>query len=280
MDTDSGHGCRTRSVADSTGGGILHSKAIRLRDETQEGGQRLFLPRLDTLSHHQRRLWTELRTTPPRFVLYGGTALALRLAHRRPDDFSFLSAEPFDPLRLLDQVPYLRGAEVIRRGRDKLTCIVDRGGIVRVSFAGGGVRRRVEDPEFAEPPGIEVASLVDLGAATAQAVQSRSSAKDYLDMDAILRLRGISLSEALGAATAVFGDRFNPMLTLKALTFFGDGDLHTVPGSVRERLVRAVQEVDPDRIPQLIARPGLLPGEEPDAPRRRTMRLPVRKLPG
>ncbi|MCY3704613.1 MAG: hypothetical protein OXH08_03800 [Gammaproteobacteria bacterium] len=280
MDTDSGHGCRTRSVADSTGGGILHSKAIRLRDKTQEGGQRLFLPRLDTLSHHQRRLWTELRTTPPGFVLYGGTALALRLAHRRPDDFSFLSAEPLDPLRLLDQVPYLRDAEVIRRGSAVLTCIVDRGGIVRVSFAGGGVRRRVEDPELAEPPGVEVASVVDLAAATVQAVQSRSSAKDYLDMDAILRLGGISLSEALGAATAVFGDRFNPMLTLKALTFFGDGNLHMVPDSVRERLVRAVQEVDPDRIPQLTARPGLLPGEEPDLPRPRTLRLPVRKLPG
>lgn len=222
----------------------------------------------------------ELGATPRGYALYGGAALALRLAHRRPDDFGFLSAEPFDPLELLGQVPYLGDAEVIRRGRDKLTCIVDRGGIVRVSFAGGGVRRRVEDPEFAEPPGIEVASLVDLGAATAQAVQSRSSAKDYLDMDALLRLGGISLGEALGAATAVFGDRFNPMLALKALTFFGDGDLHTVPGSVRERLVRAVQEVDPDRIPQLIARPGLLPGEEPDAPRRRTMRLPVRKLPG
>lgn len=244
------------------------------------GRHLLFQPRLDTLSHHQRRVLAELGATPRGFVLHGGTALALRLAHRRPDDFSFLSAEPFDPLQLLDRIPCLRDAEVIRRGNAVLTCIVDRGGIVRVSFSGGGVRRRVEDPEFAEPPGIEVASVVDLAAATVQAVQSRSSAKDLLDVDAIVRLGGISLSEALGAATAVFGDRFNPILTLKALTFFGDGDLHTVPDSVRERLVRAVQEVDPDRIPQLIARPGLLPGEEPDAPRRRTMRLPVRKLPG
>jgi len=262
MDTDSGHGCRTRSVADSTGGGILHSKAIRLRDKTQEGGQRLFLPRLDTLSHHQRRLWTELRTTPPRFVLYGGAALALRLKHRRPDDFSFLSAEPLDPLRLLNRIPYLRDAEVIRRGSAVLTCIVDRGGIVRVSFAGGGVSRHVDDPELAEPPGIEVASLMDLAAATAQAVQSRSSAKDYLDMDALLRLGGISLSEALGAAAAVFGDRFNPIPTLKALTFFGDGDLHRVPGPVRERLARAVDDVDPDSIPRLASRPGLRPTGE------------------
>ena len=207
--------------------------------------------------------------------------MVLRLAHRRPEDFSFLAAESFDPLRLLARIPYLRDAEVIRRGTDTLTCIVDRGGIVRVSFSGGAVRRRVEDPELAEPPGIEVASMVDLAATTIQAVQSRSRGQDYLDVDALLRLGGISLSEALGAATAVFGDRFNPMLTLKALTFFGDGDLHKVPESVRQRLARAVDGVDPNRIPRLEARPGLRPAREPHERSSGSIgtsrRLPVRK---
>lgn len=245
------------------------------------GRHLLFQPRLDTLSHHQRRVLAELGATPRGFVLHGGAALALRLAHRRPEDFSFLSTAPFDPHRLLDKVPYLRGAEVIRRGRDKLTCIVDRGGIVRVSFSGDAVRRRVEEPELAEPPGIEVASMVDLAAATVQAIQSRSRAQDYLDVDAIVRPGGISLSRALGAATAVFGDRFNPMLTLKALTFFGDGDLHTVPESVRQRLVRAVEGVDPGGIPRLASRPGLRPAREPhgrSAGSTATLRrLPIRK---
>ena len=223
----------------------------------------LFQPRVDTLSHHQRRVLAELGTTPHGLVLYGGAALALRLAHRRPDDFSFLSAEPFDPRQLLDGVPYLRDAEVIRRGPDTLTCIVDRGGIARVSFSGGVVRNRVEDPGFAEPPGIKVASLVDLAAATVQAVRTRSRATDYIDVDALIRLGGISLIQALGAAAAVFGDRFDPLPTLKALTFFGYGDLHKVPRSVRERLARAVDRVDPGRVPRLAARPGLRPARKP-----------------
>lgn len=226
----------------------------------------------------------ELGTTPRGFVLHGGAALALRLAHRGPDDFGFLSAEPFDPLGLLAGIPYLRDAEVIRRGTDTLTCIVDRGGIVRVSFSGGGVRRRVEDPELAEPPGIEVASMVDLAAATVQAVQTRSSAKDYLDVDAVVRLGGVSLHHALGAADAVFGDRFDPLRTLKALTFFGAGDLHKVPERVRERLARAVDGVDPDNIPRLASRPGLRSAREPreqSAGRIGTPRpLPVRKRRG
>lgn len=248
------------------------------------GRHLLFQPLLDTLSHHQRRVLAELGTTPRGFVLHGGTALVLRLAHRRPDEFSFLSAEPFDPHGLLARIPYLRDAEVIRRALDTLTCIVDRGGIVRVSFSGGGVRRHVEDPEFAEPPGIMVASMADLAATTVQAVQSSSRAQAYLDVDALLRLGGISLSEALGAATAVYGDRFKPMPTLKALTFFGGGDLHKVPKSVCERLARAVEGVDPDNIPRLASRPGLRPAREPHEPsagRIGTARpLPVRKRRG
>ena len=217
-------------------------------------------------------------------MLYGGAALALRLAHRKPDEFSFLSAQPFDPLLLLDTVPYLRDAEVIRRGRDALTCLVDRGGIVRVSFSGGIVRSHVEDPDLAEPPGIRVASLTDLAAAALQSVQTRSRAKDYLDVDALLRLDDMSLRRAFGAAAAVLGDRFDPSATLKALTFFRDGDLHRVPRSVRERLARAADGVDPDRIPRLSARPGLQsarglharsPGDSASA-----RSLPVRKRRG
>jgi hypothetical protein len=43
--------------------------------------QREFTPRVDVLPASQRRLWEELGATPPHFVLYGGTAIALRLGH-------------------------------------------------------------------------------------------------------------------------------------------------------------------------------------------------------
>ncbi len=218
-------------------------------------------PRLDALPRSQRQLWPELHPTPSGFVLHGGTALALRLGHRESEDFNFFSPNPLDGERLLADVPYLDHAEVVRGAENTLTCRVDRDGPVRVSFFGGLALDRVQDPERLEDPGLFVASLVDLAATKAQVVQSRASAKDYLDVDALVRVGGISLSQALGAAAAVYGDRFNPILTLKALTFFDDGDLSEIPAVVRDRLAAAVRGVDLDKMPSLPARRGLLPRE-------------------
>lgn len=218
-------------------------------------------PRLDALPRSQRLLWPELHSTPAGFVLYGGTALALRLAHRESEDFDFFSPDPLDGERLLAGVPYLDHAGVVRRAENTLTCLVDRDGPVRVSFFGGLALDRVQDPERVEGPGLLVASLLDLAATKVQVVQSRASAKDYLDVDALIRGGGISLSQALGAATAVHGDRFNPILTLKALTFFDDGDLSEIRAVVRDRLAAAVRGVDLDKMPSLPARPGLMPRE-------------------
>lgn len=215
-------------------------------------------PRLDALPRSQRLLWPELQSTPAEFVLYGGTGLALRLAHRESEDFDFFSSDPLDGERLLAEVPYLDHAEVVQRAENTLTCLVDRDGPIRVSFFGGLALDRVQDPERVEGPGLLVASLLDLAATKAHVVQGRASAKDYLDVDALVHLGGISLSHALGAAAAVYGDRFNPILTLKALTFFGDGDLAAIPAGVRERLAEAIRAVDLNRIPTLPAHSGLL----------------------
>ena len=216
-------------------------------------------PRLDALPPPQRRLWPELRATPRRFVLYGGTAIALRLAHRESDDFDFFSSEPLDGDALLVEIPYLRDATVVQRARDTLTCVVDRRGPVRVSFFGGLSLNRVRSPQTAEGVGILVASLRDLGGTKAQVVQSRALAKDYIDIDALIRLGGVPLAAMLGAATAIHGERYNAMLTLKALAYFGDGDLPELPAAVRKRLSLAAATMDPASIPRYDPLPGLGP---------------------
>lgn len=53
-----------------------------------------FTPRLDVLPPAQQALWPRLRAAAGLgFVLYGGTAIALRLGHRASVDFDFFSAK-------------------------------------------------------------------------------------------------------------------------------------------------------------------------------------------
>lgn len=214
---------------------------------------------MDVLPPAQQRLWRELGGTPSSFVLYGGTALALRLGHRQSADFDFFSSAGVDSGRLLREAPYLRGAEVVQRGPDTLTCLVDRSGPVRVSFFGGLNLRRVANPDALGAPPIRVASLLDLAATKVEVVQTRAAAKDYLDVDALTHRAGIPLRDALGAAAAVFGPAFNPVLTVKALSFFGDGDLATLPLDVRRRLLDAASAVDLTRLPRFDPLTGVAP---------------------
>lgn len=136
---------------------------------------------LSILPSHQRALWSELGSVPSHFVLYGGTAIALRLG-------------------------------------------------------------RVGVPDRAAENGVWIASLLDLAGTKAAVIQQRAEAKDYLDLHAIIR-SGITLELALAAARAMYGTQFNPAITLKALAYYGDGDLAGVPSEVQTVLINCATRV-------------------------------------
>jgi hypothetical protein len=219
----------------------------------------MFTPRLEVLPAPQRRLWDELVETPKDFVLYGGTALALRLGHRSSEDFDFFSSRPFAPDALQRAIPYLIGAETSQSQANSLTVIVDRSGPVRVWFFGGLRLNRVEDPEPASSQGIRVGSLLDVSATKMLTIQQRAQAKDYLDIVALTDA-GVSLSRALAAAGAVYGPTFNGLLSLKALTYFADGDLPTLSSAIQTKLRNMANEVDFRKL-QPITPKGSLSGD-------------------
>lgn len=208
------------------------------------------MPRLDILPPAQRALWDELAQLPEHFVLYGGTALALHLGHRDSIDFDLFSDRDINPAKLYAEIPFLKGAVIIQEEPNTLTCLVDRGGEVKVSFFGLPHIGRLEEPFVAESGGPRVASLIDLAATKAAVVQQRAQAKDYRDIAALID-GGVDLANALAAAKAVYGEAFQPTPTLKALSYFEDGDLPSLPEEVRARLVDAVAKVDPLRLPSL-----------------------------
>jgi hypothetical protein len=208
-------------------------------------------PRLDILPPAQRHLWDELGAVPGHFVLYGGTALALHLGHRQSEDFDFFADRDIDPDALYRATPFLRASRITQQEPNTLTCLVDRDGPVKVSFFGLPHLARIRTPLVAEDNGLGIASLLDLAGTKAAVVQQRAQAKDYVDIDALITLGGIDLPMQLVAARAVYGPHFAPTPTLKALTYFGDGDLPSLPDEVKKRLTRAVSAVDPLRLPSL-----------------------------
>jgi hypothetical protein len=207
-----------------------------------------FKPRLDILPAPQLALWKELDAVPEHFTLYGGTALALRLGHRQSVDFDFFSDVPFAPDDLARAVPFLSSAERVQVAAHTLTCRVERGGPVLVSFFGDLGLGIAAPREQAEGSTVYAASLLDIAGTKAAVVQRRAEVRDYLDIDALIR-HGIVLPQVLAAGAVVYGRSFNPLITLKALSYFDD--VPNLPEVVRERLQSAVALVDPARLPML-----------------------------
>jgi len=194
-------------------------------------------------------------------VLYGGTALALRLGHRQSEDFDFFSNQAFRPTALRERIPYLKDAEMTQFQDNTLTAIVDRKGPVKLSFFGSLGIKRAQDPDVVEENGVQIASLVDLLASKLKTVQLRAQAKDYRDILGTLDA-GLSLDLGLAAARAIYGKEFNGALTLKALTFFEDGDLPSIAPETRKRLLEAATSVNLKELPFVAASLGLSPHEE------------------
>jgi hypothetical protein len=79
--------------------------------------------------------------------------------------------------------------------------------------------------------------LLDLAGTEAAVITQRAERKDYLDLLALIE-SGITLPQALAAAASIYGGQYNPAMTLKSLTYFGDGDLHKLTPQQQDQLIR------------------------------------------
>ncbi len=200
--------------------------------------------RTDILPKAQERLWRELSATPGDFTLYGGTAIALWLGHRQSIDFDFFAFQDIDTHGLLQSVPYLEGALVQQAEPNTLTALVDRGGGVRVSFFGLPLLRRVMPPLALDDPALKIARLPDLSAMKMTAIQHRAEPKDYIDIHAIWTRTDISPEQSMAAAAVIYGGRFNPYDSLKALAYYGEDQLAALSGDIKASLRESAKRFD------------------------------------
>ena len=185
----------------------------------------MLTPRLDILPSSQRLLWPRLIEIPEHFVLYGGTAVALRLGHRPSVDFDFFSDVEFDDLQkqqMLSQIRGFGGCSILQNDKNTLTVSVKVGeNPVKLSFFGGIRNGRVGEPDQSDDGVVWIASLDDLLAHKLKVIHDRAEGRDYQDIAAMLE-QGQNLARGLSAREALFGSDVPRMVTLKALTYFSD----------------------------------------------------------
>jgi len=220
-----------------------------------------FTPHLDILPPAQRELWPLLGASSTLgFVLYGGTAIALRQGHRPSVDFDFFSESPLDKDALRATFSFIGNAPVLQDQLDTFTALVSPGFSsttsgesqgdsdlgeqheVKISFFGGLGFGRIGEPEVAVPGSVQVASLNDLLAHKLKVILQRIEAKDYLDI-ATLISAGVQLDIGLAGARTMFGPNFQPSECLKALVYFEGGDLDSLPDQTRATLIEGVRNV-------------------------------------
>lgn len=228
-----------------------------------------FKPRMSILPAAQKQLWPALRAAPRLgFVLYGGTAIALRLGHRRSVDFDFFTDKELDRKALDTAFPFVRKATVLQDERNTLTVTVpSRAGPVKVSFFGGIDFGRFTEPEFTQDNVLQVAGLDDLMATKLKTILQRVESRDYRDIAAMIKA-GADLAKGLAIARAMFGTNFQPAASLKTLTYFKGGDLDTLTADERNLLASAAAGVrDLPAVRRLS--PQLHAGSVPRVPSRR-----------
>ncbi len=211
---------------------------------------RVFTPHVTILPSEQQRVWPHLGSLKALgFVLYGGTAIALRLGHRPSVDFDFFTDQPFQQALVLQHLPFLAQAQTVQDAPNTWTILVSAPGmppstkLVKLSLFGSINVGRIGDPEATSDGILTVASLDDLLAHKLKVVLQRIEAKDYRDVAALLR-HGIALERGLSGASTLFGPNFQPAESLRALTYFSGGDLATLDPTDRATLHTAVAAIN------------------------------------
>ena len=206
-----------------------------------------FVPHMGLLPQPQRGLWPELRPVSALgLVLYGGTAIALRLGHRLSADFDFFTDKPLSKSAIQKALRFIERSVMIQDQPDTFTVLVPDAiatdSHIKVSFFGNLNFGRIGEPQWTEDGVLQVASLGDLMATKLKVILQRIESKDYRDIAAMLAA-GVSLSDGLAAARAMYGNQFQPSESLKALVYFEGGDLFSLTDGEKQSLIRAAAAV-------------------------------------
>jgi hypothetical protein len=186
----------------------------------------------EILSDPQRALLAVFGPTASRYGFYlaGGTALALRLGHRRSDDFDWFSASPVEDSLALAGMIHTHLPSFVVRSYTEGTLHGESDGI-RLSFLGYRYPT-LEESEWMPEYGCRIASIPDIACMKLSAIAQRGAKRDFVDLYALLS-EGVTLSGMVGDYLRKFSIA-DPGSALIGLSYFDDAEMEPMPTLFRD----------------------------------------------
>ena len=155
----------------------------------------------------------------PFFYLAGGTACAIHLGHRISEDLDFFSQEEFSQSRIQN---ILRTSGRFLVDYSDARTLTGRFDQTKISFFHYEYPRIEATEDFLN---IKISSIKDIGCMKMDAIASRGSRRDFVDLYSIMNSFNMSLEEFSKLFQKKYGEgNYNQIHILKSLVYFEDAD--------------------------------------------------------
>jgi hypothetical protein len=162
----------------------------------------------------------------PSSYLAGGTALALLLGHRISVDFDWFTPAKFDPAIIERNLSWQNKVMVTETRRGTFHGLVDGIQVTWLWYPNPLLKPLITVDEF---PGLNLASLLDIGLMKLVAASQRGARKDFIDLYMICQ-QEYSLEAMLALLPQKFPEsQLNYYHIIKSLSFFDDAEREAMP---------------------------------------------------
>lgn len=153
------------------------------------------------------------------FYLAGGTGCAIHIGHRISEDLDFFSQTEFSQFEIQNTLKAQGRFLVDYSDTRTLTGRFEQ---TKISFFHYEYNLLEETSDFLN---LKISSLTDIGCMKIDAISSRGSRRDFVDLYYILKFFGVSLEEFFVSFQDKYGrENYNLVHIMKSLVYFKDAD--------------------------------------------------------
>ncbi len=174
---------------------------------------------LDILDKERQELLTNLLPFTQKYVLGGGTALALQLNHRKSFDFDFFSSESL-PTNLLEKLSEKITIGTISVDTSSELTFFTPNNEIKTTFLHYPFKYKLPLMEFDNR--LTLFSVKDIAIKKAYTIGRRGEYRDYYDLYTILKEKHMNLPELITETKKIYGSVFEEKIFLQQLVYFDD----------------------------------------------------------